>query len=1059
MLTIPLFEFFNQRLMKSTFTVLLSFCFLISLIPLSSQAQFAGGDGSSGDPYQIATASQLNSVRNYKSAHFIQTADIDLDVAPYNTGTGWEPIGDNSAQFTGSYDGGGFTISGLFIDDNGQDYVGLFGSISSSASITKVGMLNADVVGRYHVGTLVGKNNGTVSECYATGVVEAVTYAGGLIGNNTGTLENSYVNAEISATSFYGGLAGNNEGSITNSYSVGLVNSGSSSGGLLGRDSGGSVSSSYWDTETSQIGTSAGGSGLTSLEMKKESSFSGWDFSSIWAIESGSTISYPYLRNNEQTPHLGKLSIPFAGGDGSSENPYHVANATQLDSVRNFKSAHFVQTADINLDVAPYNTGTGWEPIGNNSVPFLGSYDGSGFTISGLFIDENGLDYMGLFGSISSSASITKVGILNADVVGRYHVGALVGKNSGTVSECYATGVVEGATYAGGLVGNNTGTLKNSYANVDLEQGSTFGGLVGNNDTSGIIEYCYSFGEISTFGTTSGALIGNNKGSITNSYWNSSVTAISGVGQNTGTNTSSALTNSQMTDSDNFPNFDFENYWLIDDGYSFPILKNANQYITSVINIDGTEGWRMFSSPLSSTSYGTLFDTIWLQGFTGANSTNGTSNILTWNETSKGFQSINNSSDIAGEGTGFITYVFSDDGYDGTEDGFPKQIIKSGVQHMGTISPSISFTNSGTLVDDGWNLLGNPYGTTIDWDASNGWTRSNLDGVYYVWSDSANGGLGSYLSWNGATGTLPSGLIAPWQGFWVKANAESPSLSMNDSTKSSGGVFQKKAPVSLLKFGLENDGYNSNTIVMFDERAEVAKDGLDAYKLQSLNAEYLSLFTKLEGGSALDINALPKTIEVPISIPLDFASHDVSGEYTLSWNPSYLPEGMTLTLIDNETKTEINLNKASSYSFEIESEANEKAVKTQEIASPQHRVISPTVMKAKSTGSRFTIKVNSKTSVGNEQIADLPQSVELQQNYPNPFNPTTTISYQLPANGKVKLQVFDMLGRQVAELVNGQVEAGYHQITFDARNLASGMYIYRLQTGNSIITKKLTLIK
>lgn len=91
--------------------------------------------------------------------------------------------------------------------------------------------------------------------------------------------------------------------------------------------------------------------------------------------------------------------------------------------------------------------------------------------------------------------------------------------------------------------------------------------------------------------------------------------------------------------------------------------------------------------------------------------------------------------------------------------------------------------------------------------------------------------------------------------------------------------------------------------------------------------------------------------------------------------------------------------------------------------------------------------------------SELPSSIDLLQNYPNPFNPSTTISYQLPVDSKIELKVFDMLGREVATLVNGRMEAGFHQITFNGSELASGIYIYRLNAGNTIITRKLTLIK
>ena len=127
---------------------------------------------------------------------------------------------------------------------------------------------------------------------------------------------------------------------------------------------------------------------------------------------------------------------------------------------------------------------------------------------------------------------------------------------------------------------------------------------------------------------------------------------------------------------------------------------------------------------------------------------------------------------------------------------------------------------------------------------------------------------------------------------------------------------------------------------------------------------------------------------------------------------------------------------------------------------PQPKLPTPIIQKAKTATSRYQIIIKPSASlVSNEVTTGLPTEVSLDQNYPNPFNPSTVIRFKLPENSKVQLQVFDVLGRQVAELVNRRVEAGFHQITFDARNLASGMYIYRLQVGNSVITKKLTLIK
>ena len=79
--------------------------------------------------------------------------------------------------------------------------------------------------------------------------------------------------------------------------------------------------------------------------------------------------------------------------------------------------------------------------------------------------------------------------------------------------------------------------------------------------------------------------------------------------------------------------------------------------------------------------------------------------------------------------------------------------------------------------------------------------------------------------------------------------------------------------------------------------------------------------------------------------------------------------------------------------------------------------------------------------------------------YPNPFNPVATIQYALPVEGRVVLKVYDVLGREVATLVDGQQQAGNHRATFDASHLASGTYLYRLEAAGQVITNTLQLLK
>jgi hypothetical protein len=104
------------------------------------------------------------------------------------------------------------------------------------------------------------------------------------------------------------------------------------------------------------------------------------------------------------------------------------------------------------------------------------------------------------------------------------------------------------------------------------------------------------------------------------------------------------------------------------------------------------------------------------------------------------------------------------------------------------------------------------------------------------------------------------------------------------------------------------------------------------------------------------------------------------------------------------------------------------------------------------------VKVNG-TPVGIEPVAGIPQNFSLSQNYPNPFNPVTKIKFALPNISNVKLVVYDVIGRQVQELINSRMNAGYHEFNFTASELPSGVYFYRLTAGEFTDVKKMTLIK
>jgi len=103
---------------------------------------------------------------------------------------------------------------------------------------------------------------------------------------------------------------------------------------------------------------------------------------------------------------------------------------------------------------------------------------------------------------------------------------------------------------------------------------------------------------------------------------------------------------------------------------------------------------------------------------------------------------------------------------------------------------------------------------------------------------------------------------------------------------------------------------------------------------------------------------------------------------------------------------------------------------------------------------QFTTEMTTST-----ELADLPKEFSLEQNYPNPFNPTTTVTFMVPESSHVTVEVFNVVGQRVSELVNGQLNGGVHKLTFDASSLSSGIYLIRMRTSEHIFTRKMTLVK
>ncbi|MBU2650903.1 MAG: T9SS type A sorting domain-containing protein [Bacteroidetes bacterium] len=343
--------------------------------------KYSGGDGTSGNPYQISCLddlSELTQTEDDWNLYFIQTSDIDATQTQYwddsddnsdgdkyndpNDATssgdneGFLPICHLNAQpyFYGQYDGDGYIISNLYIYRPDEWYNGLFGLCMSSHEIKDLGLVNVDITGQGETGALAGRlkthttncyttgsvtgdnsaskvggfagqfENNTIEFCYSTVNVSAsgCTQIGGFVGcingyyyGNYPVLENCYARGSVAGGSSVGGFSGDNwqsEGTltVTNCYSTGAV-SGSTTGGFIGNSSGSStITSCYWNTETSGQASSSGGTGKTTAEMKNQSTYVGWDFSTpVWVLNSSVNDAYPFLNWQDYPPTVTTVSI------------------------------------------------------------------------------------------------------------------------------------------------------------------------------------------------------------------------------------------------------------------------------------------------------------------------------------------------------------------------------------------------------------------------------------------------------------------------------------------------------------------------------------------------------------------------------------------------------------------------------------------------------------------------------------------------------------------------------------------------------------------------------
>ncbi len=577
------------------------------------------GDGSTGRPYEVSSLEHLEDIPNQGlDQHYIQTAsDIDL------TGIDWTPIGDSGTPFIGSYDGDGNTISNLTINDGTLDYVGLFGVVGSSGTLTDIALADVNIRSTKDgagTGALAGSNGGTVSGCSSSGEVSGGNNdarVGGLIGYCGGNVSNSHSTSTVTGgdNARAGGFAGYSYAIIADSYSTGDVTGGAGAstyiGGFVGEIDDATITNGY------STGIAAGGSGATiggliGMDYTSDHSLgsiaitNGADKTNYTVGETlditGLVVTGTYSGSNtavlpittahisgfnSSAPAMGQaLTVTFGGktttytvdvtlgweGEGTLEIPFKVSSAAHLaDISTKSMSAHYIQTVDINL--SGYDN---WTPIGGNSTAFTGTYNGGGHTISGLKI-TNGPKYSALFYWLGASGKLMNIGMEGAQVTASTattsYAGSLVSWNDGTVTACYAKNpairITQMYSFVGGLVGCNNRTVSDSYSlggSVSTDTYTHLGGLIGKNEVNKTVSNCYSTTDVTSSGGSRGGLIGSGGSALTNCYYDKNAAGMEG-------GTGTPKTTADMKKLSTFSGWDFRDTWKLHEDGAYPRLQ------------------------------------------------------------------------------------------------------------------------------------------------------------------------------------------------------------------------------------------------------------------------------------------------------------------------------------------------------------------------------------------------------------------------------------------------------------------------------------------------------
>jgi len=346
----------------------------------------------------------------------------------------------------------------------------------------------------------------------------------------------------------------------------------------------------------------------------------------------------------------------------------------------------------------------------------------------------------------------------------------------------------------------------------------------------------------------------------------------------------------------------------------------------------------------------------------------------------------------------------------------PITIDVTGSVNQGTLSLPVTYTSSGGSSNDGWNLVGNPYPSSVDWDIVAGWTKTNLSNTIAV-RDNGSGGV--YQYWNGTTGGLTNGIIAAGQGFWVQSTAASPVLTITESAKTSTtGAFLREATehVDVLEILLTKGTVTDKAFYQVHKDAEQGLDKYDGRKLDNVSFD-LSIYTT---HGLLAINAINKKPKSGETIKLRIKDMP-RGTYSVSLNKMGKMNGFEYFLLDRFTKTTIDMQLTPVYTFSVTTAAASFATDRFEL---------------------FMYRIDEEDET--EETALLRADV-----HPNPSTGKVYISVQ--SAGLKGVVLLNSMGNQMAEVPMVRINKDNWEGEADLSDSPHGLYFVRVFDSNGKI--------